>query len=315
MTTRRQFFSGIGSLVVLRALPIQPTQATKYGIEIIPRAEWAVDRPPLDELPSEDVRFLLVHHSASSNGYSESSVVGILQGFYDFHTSAEKGWPDIAYNFLIDRYGRIWEGRTGSIDGAVAADATGGNQGSSQLACLIGDFTEELPTEAALIALTRLLGWMADRFGVSTEQGATVTFTSRGSNRWPAGVEVTTPTIAGHRDMSLTSCPGDALYPYILGGLSEDVESWRLSLAAPDLVEPATPPVSTSATTTSAVTPVTVVSSLPRPTISAEFGAPEIESQGLRTWARGAIAAGLLGGLALLLRRLSKATTSRGDEI
>jgi hypothetical protein len=295
-------------------LPITTAGATEYGLEIIPRAEWAIDRPALNSLPTEDVRFLLVHHSASSNDYSESSVVGILQGFYDFHTSPEKGWPDIAYNFLIDRYGQIWEGRAGSIDGAVEADATGGNQGSSQLACLIGNFTDEMPTEEALTALRHLLAWMADRFEVSTARGATATFISRGSNRWPAGVEVTTPTIAGHRDMSLTTCPGDALYPYVLDGLTDDVEALRQAQAPMEQAESTTPQLSpTSSSRASALTTATVVSSQQSSTSSAELPLPEIESRGMGSWARGVVAAALLGGLALFLRRLSASITMRDE--
>ena len=60
-----------------------------------------------------------------------------------------------------------------------------------------------------------MLAWLAGRDLVSLADGATTTFVSRGSNRWPAGTTVTTPTIAGHRDMSYTACPGDTLYPLL----------------------------------------------------------------------------------------------------
>lgn len=98
---------------------------------INPRSAWAIDRPPKGPLPAEDVRFLLVHHSASQAGHTPEQAPAILRSFYDDHTSAENGWSDIAYNFLIDSGGGIWEGRSGSIAGAVAGDATGGNQGSA----------------------------------------------------------------------------------------------------------------------------------------------------------------------------------------
>jgi hypothetical protein len=60
-----------------------------------------------------------------------------------------------------------------------------------------------------------LLAGLAERYGVDPAPGATTTFVSRGSNRWPAGASVTTSTIAGHRDMSMTTCPGDAAYPLV----------------------------------------------------------------------------------------------------
>ncbi len=161
------------------------------------------------------MRFLLVHHTASSNAYSEAAVPSLLRGFYDYHTSSAKGWPDIAYNFLVDRYGRVWEGRTGSLNGPVKGDATGGSQGFALLACFIGDHSVQAPTAAAQDAMGRLLRSLAGRYGIDLRPGVTTTFTSRGSSRYPAGTVVTTPTISGHRDMSYTTCPGDACYPLL----------------------------------------------------------------------------------------------------
>lgn len=130
---------------------------------------------------------MLVHHSASRNGHSTADAPGILRSFYDYHTGPEKGWNDIAYNFLIDAGGGIWEGRSGSLDGPVAGDATGGNQGFTQLVCLIGDYNVAQPSNASLSSLVSLLAWLADRYEVATSPGSTVSFTSRGSNKWPSG--------------------------------------------------------------------------------------------------------------------------------
>ena len=72
-----------------------------------------------------------------------------------------------------------------------------------------------------------LLAMLADRYAVDTRPDATVSFTSRGSNRWPAGVDVTTSTIAGHRDMSMTACPGDVLYDDVVNRFPTDVTALR----------------------------------------------------------------------------------------
>lgn len=61
-------------------------------------------------------------------------------------------------------------------------------------------------------ALVKTLAWLADRYSIDTAPGATTSFVSRGSQRHRAGVSVTTSTIAGHRDMSYTVCPGDGVY-------------------------------------------------------------------------------------------------------
>lgn len=218
------------------------------GLKVRPRSEWT-DADPSPALKAEEARFLLVHHTAGNSQHREADVTGILQGIRSFHVG-EKGWPDIAYNFLIDRYGNVWEGRAGSLDGPVQADATGGNQGFSQLVCLIGDFTAEPPTEAAQQSLVRTLAWLAARYQIDADPSSVVEFTSRGSNRWPEGTVVKTPPIAGHRDMSLTSCPGDALYP-LLGERISPMVHELLAFSPSDTTEA---PVTTSTTSTTATT-------------------------------------------------------------
>jgi len=197
-----------------------------------PRSEWAGNRLPRGKPVEEDVRFLLVHHSASRNGHTSADAPAILRSFYDYHTGPDKGWIDIAYNFLIDAGGGVWEGRAGSLDGPVAGDATGGNQGFSQLVCVIGDYNTAQPTQASLSTLVALLAWLADRYQLDTGPTAQVTFTSRGSNVWPSGTSVTTPAITGHRSMSRTSCPGANLTSYVDGDLMADVTRARRRRAA-----------------------------------------------------------------------------------
>ena len=175
------------------------------------RLDWAdASMGPKGALEQEAPRFLVVHHTASGNDYPEDSVAAYLRRVFDLHTG--KGWPDVAYNFFVDRYGGCWEGRTGSLAGPVRADATGGSQGHAQLVCLIGNFEEARPTAAAVDALVELLAWLAERDGIDAAPGAMVEFVSRGSNRWPAGETVRTRTIAGHREMSQTLCPGGNLF-------------------------------------------------------------------------------------------------------
>ncbi|MGH9271000.1 MAG: N-acetylmuramoyl-L-alanine amidase, partial [Ilumatobacteraceae bacterium] len=199
------------------------------GLEISPRAAWAgSDRPPLGPFAVEDVRLLLVHHTAThSRPYTAASVPEIIRSSYDYHTSAVKGWKDVCYNFMVDRFGGVWEARGGSLAGPVVADATGGSQGFAQLVCMIGDFTSVMPSDAALTSLRRVLAWLGHRDGVNTVPGARVQFVSRGSNRWRAGTTVDAATISGHRDMTWTGCPGDRFYPYVRDQLAADVTAVR----------------------------------------------------------------------------------------
>lgn len=182
--------------------------------EIRPRSAWAEGLKPQGDLWAEsEVRFLLIHHTATTNDYDSDEVPRQLRTVFGFHTSEERGWADVAYNFFVDRFGTVWEGRQGSIASPVRADATGGSQGYAQLCCFLGDFSDQAPSKAALDAMARLLAWLSVRDGL--DLAAEVTFISRGSSRWVKGKQVTTATVAGHRDMSVTACPGDALYPLI----------------------------------------------------------------------------------------------------
>jgi hypothetical protein len=166
-------------------------------------------------LASGGLKFAVVHHTVNANTYAADDVPAMLAAIYAYHTGTNR-WCDIAYNFVVDRFGRIWEGRSGGIDKAVVGGhAAGFNTGSMGVA-MLGQFEPGAspaavqPTSAALDAAARLLGWKLGLFGVSAS--ATTTVTSGGSNKYPAGTPVTIPTIIGHRDVGLTACPGANLY-------------------------------------------------------------------------------------------------------
>lgn len=290
LLTRRGLLAGTaaaGGAIILRRPARSLWAGTGVGTvdlgggAVIPRSTWGGDLAPAGVIPPEpDVRYLLVHHSVDpGNDYGEADVPGILRAFFGFHTSAAKGWPDLAYNFLVDRFGRVWEGRTGSLAGPVAGDATGGNQGFDQLCCFIGNHQVAEPAPAAFAAMATLLGALARRSGIALGDGAVTTFTSRGSNRHPAGSQVTTPTIAGHRDMSRTQCPGDtvaARLPELRALAAGGVAATATAPPAPSTTAPSTPtsstapPASTTPTTaTSPTTPVTTAPSTIAPSVPA----------------------------------------------
>jgi len=227
-------------------------------LEVVPRSDWGPDLPVVGTLAEEalgDVRFLLVHHTASSNDYGPEATVGYLRSFYDLHTG-ENGWADVAYNFFVDRHGIVYEARTGSLHGPVKGDATGGSQGFALLCCFVGDHSVEPPTLAAHTSMIRLLAWLADRYQIETAPGSTATFVSRGSNVYPTGTAVSTPTIAGHRDMSQTVCPGDAAYAMVRNDYQALVTQRRSEVAAA-----MTTTTTTSTTTTTTVPPSTSLGS------------------------------------------------------
>jgi hypothetical protein len=254
-------------------------------------------------VPDEpDVRFLLVHHTVSPNDYTADGAVELLRGIHAFHTG-ERGWPDIAYNFFVDRFGTVYEGRLGSLDGAKAVDATGGSQGFAQLGCFLGDHTASPPSPEAVAAMGELLGFLAERHGIDVSPGATVTFTSRGSNRWPAGTEVTASTVSGHRDMSQTACPGDAAYALVADGTFASLAAGSAPAPTPTTETPATsePPATTTAT--EAVAPATSAPERAAPPPSPASSPGESYEWAVPAVLGGAVAL-IAAGVALRRRRL-----------
>jgi len=156
-----------------------------------------------------------VHHTDTANGYSAGDVPGILRGMYRYHTHS-LGWFDIGYNFLIDRFGRVWVGRSGGPRRLVRGAHTLGFNQSSVGVAMIGTFNSVRPTSKAITALVRLAAWKLDAY--HRKATAKIKVWSTGSDRFRRGQGVVLPVIDGHRDTNQTACPGTALYnmlPYI----------------------------------------------------------------------------------------------------
>ena len=193
---------------------------------IISRAQWGADESWRECCPryAANLEMAHVHHTAGSNSYSRSESAALVRGIYKYHTSNE-GFSDIGYNFLVDRYGQIFEGRFGGIaEAVIGAHAGGFNTGSTGVS-LMGTFTSATPSTAMINSLKRLLAWKLDVHHVPAV--GTVVMTSGGSTRYPAGRNVTLNRISGHRDTSQTSCPGAKTY-YQLDSIRSAVRSLGL---------------------------------------------------------------------------------------
>ncbi len=178
---------------------------------IVPRSAWGADESIRrgEPLYAPEIRFASVHHTAGPNDYSPAAAAAIMRGIELYHVKSN-GWNDIGYNFLVDRYGTVYEGRYGGIDrNVIGAHIRGFNTGSAGVA-VIGTFsTSDIPP-AAETALEKLLAWRLDIAHV--DPLSTLTFVSGGSERYPSGIPVFLRAVSGHRDTGLTSCPGDRLY-------------------------------------------------------------------------------------------------------
>lgn len=192
---------------------------------IQPRSSWATrgwrsEHNGCDGGPflANNIRSIVVHHTVTTNNYAASQVDDILRGIYRTHTDVN-GWCDIAYNFVVDRFGTIWEARSGGTDlPIIGGHAKGFNTWTSGVAVLGNHHTAGAPTAASVAAVEALAAWKlslhgVDPLGVNWLQNRSSTPPHRFAER--AWVEM--PAIVGHRDLGLTACPGSLLYPSLPG--------------------------------------------------------------------------------------------------
>jgi N-acetylmuramoyl-L-alanine amidase len=179
---------------------------------IIPRAQWGGDQVPPRTTPEYgDVQVAFVHHTVTANDYGPQDSAGIVLGIAKYHRDTN-GWNDIGYNFLVDKYGQIFEGRAGGIDQAiVGAHAQGYNSHSTGISN-IGTYSTVGQTDAALDAMARLIAWKLPLHGAPLIGQVVLTSAGGSDNRYKSGTPVTFDRICGHRDGDATECPGDALY-------------------------------------------------------------------------------------------------------
>lgn len=154
---------------------------TPIVIDVISKEGWG--GRPTGEFRSHEILRLTYHHTASS-GSDPAGAPERIRGYQEYHQA--QGWSDVAYHFIIDQAGRVYEGRPVDAAGDTFTkyDPTG-----HFLVCLDGNFDVDIPTDESLDALALVLAWASVRFDIAAE------------------------SLTGHRDHSPeTTCPGDHAY-------------------------------------------------------------------------------------------------------
>lgn len=197
--------------------PPQAAHASTNQPTIVTRAQWGADESLRDGFAgyAKAVQVAFVHHTAGNNIYAPSDSPGIIRGIYAYHVEAN-GWRDLGYNFLIDRYGTVFEGRWGGLDkGVIGAQTAGFNSHSTGVA-LMGTFSNESPPQVMVDALQTLLAWKLDVHHVDP-LGSSDVVAAAGTDDFQPGESVRLRNISGHRDGSSTDCPGATVYARLPG--------------------------------------------------------------------------------------------------
>ncbi|WP_159400990.1 N-acetylmuramoyl-L-alanine amidase [Streptomyces sp. NRRL B-24484] len=160
----------------------------------------------------EVVRAVFVHHSADPNDYGPGDAAEIVREI-QYDSMHRRGWDDIGYHFLVDRYGTVYEGRSGALDihrVVAGSHAAGFNRETVGIA-VIGTCTDVPAPEPALDAVARLAAWRLAACGTRPDSSAVLT-SHNTESLYRQGTRHVFRAISGHRDAYCTQCPGDALY-------------------------------------------------------------------------------------------------------
>ncbi|UYM03985.1 N-acetylmuramoyl-L-alanine amidase [Solicola gregarius] len=172
---------------------------------IVTRKGWNAD-PDLGDkcfapIYGKTTKAAFVHHTVGTNNYSPADSAAIVQGIQAYHTQG-RGWCDIGYNFLVDRFGRIFEGRKGGMNRPVRGAHSGDFNTDSMGVSMMGNFDTARLSKRLKNAVVRLVGWRLGTNYVSP-RGRT-TMQGKRLNR-----------ISGHRDVMSTACPGKHGYAWL----------------------------------------------------------------------------------------------------
>ena len=201
-------------VAVPAALPVA-TSANGLPVPVTTRAEWGANASYMSWDPDyASAGHVVVHHTAGTNNYSAGQSASIVRGIYYYH-AVTLDWGDIGYNFLIDKYGTVFEGRSGSVAApagrmSVGAHARGVNTGTMGLS-MMGDYSSVSPSDAQLSSVGKMAGWFLGRAGI-TDANGWAGLNVWTTERYQAGSTISMPRILGHRDVGYTSCPGNVGY-------------------------------------------------------------------------------------------------------
>lgn len=168
---------------------------------------------------------IIIHHTASDNTTikTQEDAIAYLQYVYKYHTLTNARW-DIWYNFIIDPFGNIYEGRAG-WEWTIWAHAKWNNTPSIWIA-LIWNFEEVQPTQEAVDSLIKLTAALVKKYGINPNS-TTNYYKDSSTNPY---IQVNKNyTIAGHKDAGTTACPWKYLYnilPYIRTSVN-NIINWK----------------------------------------------------------------------------------------
>ncbi len=214
--------------VVTSLEAVSPQGAVVPRPRIVSRAEWGADETWREAVPRVGTTLLagFVHHTATTNNYTAEQAPAQMRNLYAYFTQS-LNYSDMGYNFLVDKFGTIYEGRSGCAKDAVNCDSaaviaqgahTAGLNVNTFAVSAIGNYDVLAPEnpEAMVESIASLMAWKLAPYGLDPNAMAYIPSTdTSGSSKYSAGQTAVTQVISAHRDVGKTACAGRYLYPYM----------------------------------------------------------------------------------------------------
>ena len=159
-----------------------PDPVMAVQVTVIPKVAWGA-APVVDTFVEHQISRITLHHSGSLLQDNQNAPQRLRE--HQAYHQIDQGWPDLAYHYVVDRNGHVYEGRP---VWAVGDTNTDYDPTGHFLICCEGEFNHQTPTPHQLEAAAGLAAWASGRYNVGLD------------------------TVSGHRDLASTACPGDTLY-------------------------------------------------------------------------------------------------------
>jgi hypothetical protein len=170
-------------------LPRPNLDFLRDAVTFMPREAWTGIAPRPWQLRSANgFDRLTVHHQGTtvSEDTHTNAIRQDIENILAGHRSRHYG--DIGYHFIVDRAGRVWEGRSLAYEGAHVS----GNNEHNIGVMLLGNFEVQAVSAAQRESLTVVVNLLRAQFEIKKHR------------------------LYGHRDLCASVCPGQHLYPFVL---------------------------------------------------------------------------------------------------
>lgn len=193
-----------------------------FSAKVISAAVWGASSPLNAPFERTIPKYVVIHHTFQPRNASQGTLDGAKKAarqIQAFHMGPQRGWSDSGHNFLNTKGGFLLEGRHGSLEAAIrgfCVQSAHARQDPGKLAGgnnspgieNEGDFDQEQMEQDQWDSLVDLCASLC------------------------SSCDIDPSNIRGHRDFSITQCPGNWLYDRLEQLRSEVRSTLRLPAVA-----------------------------------------------------------------------------------